>query len=105
MAYGLQAVPLDQGATQGSFGLAGTNLEEDERPISFFQAESERFLEFDLTKPVYELSNPARPVIGVMSSLPLEGDPRGMMMRGEGGQPYASAVLLRQTNTVKNFAT
>jgi ABC-type uncharacterized transport system involved in gliding motility auxiliary subunit len=105
MAYGLQAAPLDQGATQVYFGLAGTNLEDDERTIPFFQAERERFLEYDLTKLVYELSNPARPVIGVMSSLPLEGDPRGMMMRGEGGQPYASAVLLRQTNTVKSVAT
>jgi ABC-type uncharacterized transport system involved in gliding motility auxiliary subunit len=39
-----------------------------------------------------------------MSSLPLEGDPRTLMMtrgQGQGGQPYASLVLLRQTNTVK----
>jgi ABC-type uncharacterized transport system involved in gliding motility auxiliary subunit len=47
-------------------------------------------------------------VVGVMSSLPLDGDPRTMMMtqgRGPGGQPYASAVLLRQTNTVKTVPT
>jgi ABC-type uncharacterized transport system involved in gliding motility auxiliary subunit len=40
-----------------------------------------------------------------MSSLPIDGDPRTMMMtqgRGPGGQPYASSVLLRQTNTVKS---
>ena len=105
MAYGLQAVPLDQGGSQIYFGLAGTNLEDDERTIPFFQAERERFLEYDLTKLIYELSNPKRPVVGVMSSLPLDGDPRTMMMsqgRGPGGQPYASSVLLRQTNTVKN---
>jgi ABC-type uncharacterized transport system involved in gliding motility auxiliary subunit len=105
MAYGLQGVPLDQGGSQIYFGLAGTNLEDDERTVPFFQAERERFLEYDLTKLVYELSNPKRPVIGVMSSLPLDGDPRTMMMsqgRGPGGQPYASSVLLRQTNTVKN---
>jgi ABC-type uncharacterized transport system involved in gliding motility auxiliary subunit len=108
MAYGLQGVPLDQGGTQIYFGLAGTNLEDDERTIPFFQAERERFLEYDLTKLVYELSNPKRPVVGVMSSLPLDGDPRTMMMtqgRGPGGQPYASSVLLRQTNTVKNVPT
>jgi ABC-type uncharacterized transport system involved in gliding motility auxiliary subunit len=108
MAYGLQGVPLDQAGSQIYFGLAGTNLEDDERTIPFFQAERERFLEYDLTKLVYELSNPKRPVIGVMSSLPLDGDPRTMMMtqgRGPGGQPYASSVLLRQTNTVKNVPT
>jgi ABC-type uncharacterized transport system involved in gliding motility auxiliary subunit len=106
MGYGLQGVPLDQGGTQVYFGLAGTNLEDDERTIPFFQAERERFLEYDLTKLIYELSNPKRPVIGVMSSLPLDGDPRAMMMgNSAGGQPYASAVLLRQTNTVKTVAT
>jgi ABC-type uncharacterized transport system involved in gliding motility auxiliary subunit len=108
MGYGLQGVPLDQGGSQIYFGLAGSNLEDDERTIPFFQAERERFLEYDLTKLVYELSNPKRPVVGVMSSLPLDGDPRTMMMtqgRGPGGQPYASSVLLRQTNTVKPVST
>jgi ABC-type uncharacterized transport system involved in gliding motility auxiliary subunit len=104
MAYGLQGVPLDQNGSQIYFGLAGTNLEDDEKTIPFFQAERERFLEYDLTKLVYDLSNPKRPVVGVISSLPLNGDPQAMMMtrgRGAGGQPYASTVLLGQTNTVK----
>jgi ABC-type uncharacterized transport system involved in gliding motility auxiliary subunit len=106
MGYGLQGVPLDQGGSQVYFGLAGTNLEDDERTIPFFQAERERFLEYDLTKLVYELSNPKRPVIGVMSSLPLDGDPQAMMMQRPGiGQPYASATLLRQTNTVRSVPT
>lgn len=108
MAYGLQGVPLDQGGVQVYFGLAGTNLEDDERTVPFFQPERERFLEYDLTKLVYELSNPTRPVIGVMSSLPLDGDPRMMMMtrgQGPGGQPYASSMLLRQTNQVRSVPT
>ena len=108
MAYGLQGVPLDQNGSQVYFGLAGTNLEDDERTIPFFQPERERFLEYDLTKLVYDLSNPKRPVIGVMSSLPLDGDPRTMMMtrgQGPGGQPYASAMLLRQTNQVMTVPT
>lgn len=104
MAYGLQGVPLDQGGSQIYFGLAGTNLEDDERTIPFFQTDRERFLEYDLTKLVYELSNPKRPVIGVISSLPLDGDPQAMMM-GRTSQPYASATLLRQTNTVKMVPT
>src|SRR5690242_9574166 len=69
MAYGLQGVPVDQGGTQVYFGLAGSNQEDDERNIAFFQPERERFLEYDLTKLIYDLSNPKRPVVGVMSSL------------------------------------
>ena len=76
MAYGLQGVPVDQAGTQVYFGLAGSNLLDDERTIAFFQPERERFLEYDLTKLVYELSTPKRPVVGVMSSLPLDGNPQ-----------------------------
>ncbi len=104
VAYGLQGVPVDSGGNQVYFGLAGNNLEDDERTIPFFQAERERFLEFDLTKLIYELSNPKRNTVGVMSSLPLDGDPRAMMMgggRGAGGQPFAASILLRQTNQIK----
>ncbi len=104
VAYGLQGVPIDQSGEQVYFGLAGTNLLDDERIISFFQPEREPFLEYDLTKLVYDLSNPQRPVVGVMSALKLDGDPRQMMMNqggGGGGQPYASTMLLRQTNDVR----
>ncbi len=110
LSYGLQGVPVDQGGTQVYFGLAGSNQEDDERAIAFFQPERERFLEYDLTKLIYDLSNPKRPVVGVMSSLPVDGDPRMMMMamRGQqvqGGQPYASIMQLRQTNQVKTVST
>ncbi len=109
VGYGLQGVPVDQGGENVWFGLAGSNLEDDQRTIAFFQAERERFLEYDLTKLVYELSNPKRPIIGLMTPLPMEGDPRAMMMArqqgGNAGQPFASDVLLRQTNTVKIVPT
>ena len=105
LAYGLQGVPLDQGGEQVYFGLAASNLLDDERTIPFFQPERERFLEFDLTKLVYELSNPKRPVMGVLSSLPLDGDPRMMMMMRQNpgaGAPWVSMLQLRQSFTVKN---
>ena len=84
-------MPLDQGGTQVYFGLAGGNLEDDERTIAFFQPERERFLEYDLTKLIYDLSNPKRPVVGIMSSLPLDGDPRAMMMAMQPVRPAMSA--------------
>jgi len=107
LADGLQGVPVDQAGTQVYFGLAGSNMLDDERTIPFFQPDRERFLEYDLTRLVYELSNPKRPVVGVMSSLPLDGNPQLMMMSQgrEGGQPFASTELLRQTNTVKMVPT
>jgi len=105
LAYGMQGVPIDQSGEQVYFGLAASNLLDDERSIPFFQPERERFLEFDLTKLIYELSNPTRPVMGVLSSLPLDGDPRMMMMMRNqpgAGAPWVSMLQLRQTFTVKN---
>jgi ABC-type uncharacterized transport system involved in gliding motility auxiliary subunit len=107
MAYGLQGVPVDQSGEQVYFGIAGTNMLDDERTIAFLQPERERFLEYDLSRLVYNLSNPARPLVGVMSSLPLDGDARMMMMtRGQGGgQPYAVMTVLRQTNQIRMVPT
>ena len=106
LAYGLQGVPIDQSGEQVYFGLAASNLVDDERTIPFFQPERERFLEYDLTRLVHELSNPRRPVIGVMSSLPLNGDPRAMMMRqsSQFGQPAVVMTQMRQFFTIKDVA-
>lgn len=101
MAAGLQGAPLNQSGEQVYFGLAGSNLLDDQRSIGFFQPERERFMEYDLTRLVYELSNPKRAVVGVMSSLPLQGDPR-LMMSGRGGAPYVVMQQIEQAFTVKN---
>jgi ABC-type uncharacterized transport system involved in gliding motility auxiliary subunit len=103
VAFGLQGVPIDQSGEQVYFGLAASNLLDDERTIAFFQPERERFLEFDLTRLVYELSSPKRPLIGVMTSLPLDGDPRMMMMTQNraAGQPWVSSMQLRQAFGVR----
>jgi ABC-type uncharacterized transport system involved in gliding motility auxiliary subunit len=103
VGYGLQGVPVDQSGELVYFGLVGLNLLDDERSIPFFQPERERFLEADLTRLILELSNPARPVVGVLTSLPLSGDPRAMMMRIPGaGQPYVISTQLRQAFTVRD---
>lgn len=109
LAYGLQGVPVDRSGEQVYFGIAGTNLLDDERNIPFLQPDRERFLEYDLTKLVYELSNPKRPVVGVMSSLPIDGDPRMMMMAmrqgSRAGAPWLSMVQLRQSDQIKQVPT
>ena len=104
MAAGLQGVPIDQNGEPVYFGIAGSNMLDDNRDIAFLKPERERFLEYDLTKLIFDLSNPKLPVVGVMSSLPLDGNPRLMMMaRGQGGagQPWASMMELRQNFAVK----
>lgn len=79
VAFGLQGIPLDQTGEMVYFGLAGTNSTDDEEAIAFFAPDRERFLEYDLTKMVFKLSNPKRTVVGLMTSLPLRGSAGTMM--------------------------
>ena len=96
---GIQGVPIDQGSGQPAyFGLVGTNSTDRQEVVPFFSQNREQFLEYDLTKLVYALTDPPKPVVGVISDMDLTYGPGGMMaaMRG-GGQPYAFVRLLRQS--------
>ncbi len=73
IAAGLQGIPLNNAGDLGYFGLVGTNSTDDRAAIPFFTTERESFLEYDLTKVVFTLANPERKVIGLMSSLPIDG--------------------------------
>ncbi|EIL94144.1 Gldg family protein [Rhodanobacter spathiphylli] len=70
------------------FGLAGSAMSgsvdgdgNDERvpektlSIAFFDPSRETFLEYDIAKLVYELNQTSKPQVGVISSLPVEGNP------------------------------
>lgn len=70
--FRLQPVPLGDGGKL-YFGLAGTNAVDDVETIAFFQPEREPFLEYDLSRLIHNLANPARPAVGVLSGLPLFG--------------------------------
>lgn len=74
VASGLQGVSINVAGSPGYFGLAGTNSVDDQEVIPFFQNNREQQLEYDLTKLVYNLANPEKRVIGVLSYLPLFGN-------------------------------
>ncbi len=106
LALGLQGVPLDQGGSPVFFGLAAVNLLDEERAIPFFQADRERFLEADLTRIVFELSGAPRPVVGLMTPLPLQGDPRAMMMRNPAlARPQQVVTQLREAFALRDVPT
>ena len=87
VGYGLRGVPIDQGNAQFYFGLVGTNATDDRELIPFFQQSREEFLEYDLTKLVYRLANPKQKVVGLLSTLPLDGGPQMPFPQAAGGGP------------------
>ena len=73
---GLTGAPTDSGDTV-YFGLVGTNRIDGKEVIPYFTPEREQYLEYDITALLYRLSNPKKPLIGVLTSLPLAGGPQG----------------------------
>lgn len=106
VAFGLQGIPLDGGSAQFYFGLAGTSSTDELEVISFFQPEREEFLEYDLTKMVHTLANPKKKVLGLLSTLPIDGG-GGMpfMAQQGGGQPWLILSHIEQMFEVKKIET
>lgn len=86
-SFGLQSVPVSAAGDKVFFGLAGTNSTNGQSSIPFLQPDKEAFLEYDVAKLIHELVTTKKPVVGLLSDLPLAAgfDPATRQMR----QPWA----------------
>ena len=86
-SLGLQSVPVGNAGEKIFFGLAGTNSTNGQSSIAFFQPDKEAFLEYDIAKLIHELSATKKPVVGLISDLPIAAglDPQTRQMR----EPWA----------------
>jgi len=85
------------------FGLAGTNSTDGRASLPTFSVDREGFLEYDVAKLIQQLATPKKPVIGLLSTLPLQGqfDPN----TGQMGEPWPILAQLEQLFTIKPVAT
>jgi len=74
-SFGLQSVPVSAAGDKVFFGLAGTNSTNGQASIPFLQPDKESFLEYDVAKLIHELETTKKPVVGLLSSLPIAGGP------------------------------
>jgi ABC-type uncharacterized transport system involved in gliding motility auxiliary subunit len=86
------------------FGLVGTNTIDGKEVVPFFAQEREPYLEYDLSSLVYRLATPKKPVVGIVSSIPLEAGAGGIaaMMQGR-SQPFMIYEELAKTYTTKTL--
>jgi gliding motility-associatede transport system auxiliary component len=101
-SLGLQAVPVGAAGDKVFFGLAGTNSTSGQSTIPFFNPDKESFLEYDIAKLIHELSVAKKPVVGLLSSLPIAAgfDPETRQMR----EPWAIDQQWSQLFEVKPVA-
>lgn len=99
--FGLQAVPLNAGGDKLYFGLAGRVGDGVPQAIPVFALDQEEFLEYDLSRLVQSLAKPERPVIGVLSGLPLNG---GFdMQTRQPSQPWMVMEEIRQQFQIESL--
>ena len=72
--FGLQGIPVSTAGEELYFGLAATNALDDQEVIPFFQPDKEEFLEYEISKLIQSLSVVEKPVVGVLSSLEVQGN-------------------------------
>jgi ABC-type uncharacterized transport system involved in gliding motility auxiliary subunit len=92
-AAGLKGQRLNQDGETGYFGLVASNLTDNDVVVPFFSPDRERFLEYDLTKLIHGLANPKKKVVGLLSSIPLDG---GMNPMNPRGQPQPAWMVMEQ---------
>jgi len=98
--FGLQGVPY---RTDGKiyFGLAGTNSTDGQASIPFFDAKKAQFLEYDIVKLIHELNTPKKPVVGLITGLPMDAGFNAMTQQMR--DPWAVLGQLEQLFNVRTL--
>lgn len=102
--FGLTSAAIGHLGEAIYFGLAGTNLVDDTYAIPFFDQKNEQFLEYDISKLVYQLSEPETMTLALVTDLPVAGgqDPitgqytRPMVFYQQLAQLYNIHIVSRQ---------
>ncbi len=90
VSFGLQSVSLEGLDGGVFFGLVGTNTTDDVEAIAFFQPDREAYLEYDITKMIYALSEGKTGKVALIGDKKINGDVR----MGAGARPETIAPAL-----------
>jgi ABC-type uncharacterized transport system involved in gliding motility auxiliary subunit len=87
-------------------GLSVSMLDQKEA-LPFLDPSRERLLEYDLSRAISKVITPEKPVVGIMSPMPLFGAPSNPMMQrmgqqGQGQPPWAIVTELKNDFDVKH---
>ncbi|MEZ5934676.1 MAG: Gldg family protein [Alphaproteobacteria bacterium] len=73
VAEGVRGLPISNSGDLAYFGISGRNTTDDTEVVAYLAPERADFLEYDLTRMIYDLGHPEKPVVGVLGDLPLMG--------------------------------
>jgi ABC-type uncharacterized transport system involved in gliding motility auxiliary subunit len=112
--YGVQRVPLSEGGEEVFFGIVALDpstvpAEGDEaaaekifKTIALVRPDQEEFLEYEVAKLITQVANPTPPVVGFLSSVPVDGGMNPDTMRPV--SPLMIMDSIRQLYTARRVA-
>jgi ABC-type uncharacterized transport system involved in gliding motility auxiliary subunit len=98
---GVSSTPIGALGQRLYLGLAGTNSTDGKDSIPFLDPQAEEQLEYDVAKLIYNLSSSKKPVVGWLSSLPMQGDMD--MQTGRPRPPWMVYQQVEQLYSVRNL--
>ena len=101
--FGLQSLQHGGSGEALYLGLAGTNSTDGRSAIPTFTPDREEFLEYDVAKLIQELGTPKKPVVGLLSSIGLQG--QFNPQNGQMGDPWPIYTQIQQLFTVRTLTS
>ncbi len=101
--YGLEGVPVSAAGENLYLGIVGTNMVDGLEVVPFISPAREAFLEYELARMIYILSQPERPRVGLLSGLPMDG--RLDMQTGQQQEPWAIREQIGEMFEVESIET
>jgi len=83
-------------------GLSVTMLDQ-KQVLPFLAPTRERLLEYDITRAIARVSTPKKPIVGIMSPLPVSGQGSPMMMGPGSGRAWVAYNELKGDYDVRNI--
>ena len=100
--YGLEGVPTGRGGDNLYLGIVGTNLLDGLEVLPFLSPSREPFLEYELARMIYSLSQPDLPKVGLISGVQMSG---GFdMQTRQPREPWAIYEQINQQFTIEDIA-
>ncbi len=103
--YGVQGLQINEEGERFYFGAVISNSVDDTTVIPFFDLSRESFLEYDLTKTIYNLANTSKPNIGLVTSLPFIGGVNNADGRPQYEEPFYLYTRIKEFFNVKDLST
>ncbi len=106
VGYGIQGSPAPTGDML-YMGLLGTNSVDDEEMLPGLDPRRESYLEYEITEMIDKLERPELPVVGLVTSLPLQGGSVPAQQPGQPPQqmePWPIMEMISRRYEIRNLA-